>query len=78
MKEHSVVDEDSGLTLIYTFNEEFGWSFRVSGHPEGRMREAILLSRKYWPETPDELREQIVDNNMKLLEVCRSVVIDID
>lgn len=71
-----IVEHESGLTLVYHLNDNFGWSFQVSGHPEGRMREAVLLSREFWPSTPTDSVQRIVDNNMELLDVCRSIVVD--
>lgn len=70
------VHATSGLTLVYHWNDKFGWSFEASGHPKGRIREAVILSQEFWPATPADKVNEIVENNMELINICRAVVVN--
>lgn len=63
-----------GIKLTYTLDRT-GWSYRVSGFKDREtMRKAILhLYPKHCPEYPPHLHESIVEANMQMLEVIRSL-----
>lgn len=65
-----------GVKLTYHF-DQFGWSYQVIGFKDRlERRKAIMLYPKHCPETPEHLVQSIVDENMKLLDVVRSVRTD--
>lgn len=77
MDDVTIHDTESGLDLHYAWDDKSGYSFTVSGYDNKvSMRKAIHLSLKYWPQVPPELKDDIDKHNLKIRNVCKSVVID--
>lgn len=69
---HTVKDEETGLTLHYSWDEQTGWSFRVSGYSSREERRAaVKASLKHWPETPEKDKARIDKNNEDILKFCK-------
>lgn len=74
---YSILDIESGIVLIYNWDDEQGWSFVVSAYETREdMRKAITLSVKYWPQIPSEYEEEINKYNQHMIDVCRSLKIE--
>lgn len=74
-----IIDPETGIKLVYSWDDTSGWSFTVSGYASREeMHKAISICRKHWPETPSHLKEKIDKHNKELVEFCRSVPIDRD
>lgn len=83
MKDIKVVDEETGVEFTYKWRDSYGWcvSFCDKAYTDDGadiFRKVMGNSRKYWPEVPDELKEQIKENNQKMWDVCRSVVVGLE
>jgi hypothetical protein len=81
MKDIIVLDEETGVTLTYKWGDSYGWcvSFSDEAYTDNgidNFKKVMEHSRKYWPEVPDEFKEQIEENNRKMREVCRGIVIE--
>lgn len=74
---HEYYEEESGVTFLYTFDEKYGWNCEM---PQDLTREQqryyISNSIKYWPETPDEYKEQVEKSTNEMLHYIRNYRID--
>lgn len=69
---HSIKDEETGLTLNYSWDDQTGWSFTASGYAtREERRAAVKASLKYWPKTPEKDKEHIEKNNNDILNFCK-------
>lgn len=70
-----VIDEESGIKLRYSWDDDTGWGFIVSGYSTNEARrQAAKIAHKHFPSVPEQHRERIErieKNNKEIVEFCR-------
>lgn len=81
MNDIIVTDKETGITFTYKWRDSFGWcvSFCDKAYQNtdtNLFRLAMKNCRKYWPDVPEYLQEEVDRNNQEMVNVCRRVVIE--
>lgn len=67
-----VIDEESGIKLRYSWDDNTGWGFIVSGYSTNETRrQAAKIAHKHLPNVPEEHRERIEKNNKDIIDFCK-------
>lgn len=74
-KSFEVVDQETGVTLKYSYCEAYGWCCafpNIQQYGQELARKAMKNSKKYWPEQSEEHKKA----EQEMLEVIRSIPVN--